>query len=240
MTTNAVVRRLAAWFFDPRLDLIAVDADDTLWHDGRYYARLEQTFIDTCIATNLTRHDARNLIAKIDRMGTFGETAYAEALMAAARDVGAPDAAFSTLLDACRAFIDHDVEALPLLQEALDAMRPTRIAIVTKGDREKQLSKLHRANLSHLLPNVLVLSEKTTASWLGAYSSLNVNPSNSVVIGNNLDDDVTPALTLGARAVWFNHPENPFANGNVTPADAFCVVDGWSSVLAALKVARGH
>jgi putative hydrolase of the HAD superfamily len=105
-----------------------------------------------------------------------------------------------------RARITAYPDALPTVRQ-LSAKY--RLAIVTNGLPTSQRWKLSRAGLDGLFSTVVVSGDLGVAKpsarlFLTALDRLCVNPSEAVVVGDNLELDVQGAKGAGIQSVWLN------------------------------------
>lgn len=235
---DGLVLRLVSLFSRSDLGLVAIDADDTLWHDGRYYSRVDQHFIQCCTSTGMRDRVALECIAAIDRHGLRGEKEYADAIQFVAARLGIGEAFLAPLRQTCQEFLVHEIEMLPFAREVIAELRGFRLALVTKGRPEEQRSKVDRTGVAQFFAEVVVLSAKNVETWREAFARVGLEPKRALVIGNNFEDDIRPTAMLGAATIWLNHPENPFAVSEDPPPSEVLVVEGWSPILAALDALR--
>ena len=123
------------------IELVCLDADDTLWHNMRHFEATEQAladilspFADAQIArAALETCEIRNL-----RLYGYGAKAFTLSMIETALELGGEDLparAIAEILAAGRALLDHPVELLHGLESTLDALAERgRLVLVTKGD----------------------------------------------------------------------------------------------------------
>jgi len=84
--------------------------------------------------------------------------------------------------------------------------------------------KLRQANMAHLFAHRASLDPNVdkASQWREVFNKLRIDPKKVLVVGNNLKEDVFPALRLGSKVVWVNKRlqaissaaiENNFATG---------------------------
>jgi putative hydrolase of the HAD superfamily len=128
-------------------------------------------------------------------------------LEAAGCDAGAIDteAAFALYLSAYekswRAFPD----AIPTLRQ----LSGCKLAVLTNGDRERQMRKINATGLSGYFDGIYVSSELGIAkpdrrAFQEACSRLGVLPRRCLYIGDNLEIDARAGVAAGLRGVWLD------------------------------------
>jgi putative hydrolase of the HAD superfamily len=113
-----------------------------------------------------------------------------------------PGADLQAVLDLGKVLIDHPVELLDGVREAVDALTDTfRVMVITKGDLLHQETKVARSGLAELFWRVEVVSEKDEDTYARILDRHAIGPSTFVMVGNSVRSDVLPVLALGGRAV---------------------------------------
>jgi len=192
------------------IEVIAFDGDDTLWHS-------EQLFVDTQAAfrellapyvdLDDATLDARLVEVETRNLPTFGYgvKAFTLSLLETAIEVtdGAiPGQALRSILELGKVLLDHPVQLLDGVPEAIDALTDRyRVMVVTKGDLLHQESKVARSGLAELFWQVEIVSEKDEASYRRLLERWRIDPATFVMVGNSVRSDVLPVLAIGGRAV---------------------------------------
>ena len=192
------------------VEVIGLDGDDTLWHS-------EQLFVDTQVRFRelLEPHvdldeaalDARLVATERRNLPSFGYgvKAFTLSLIETAIEVteGRITAAeVQSILDLGKELLDHPVQLLDGVREAVDALTDRyRVMLLTKGDLLHQESKVTRSGLDELLWRVEIVSEKDEATYRRVLERNGVDPTTFVMVGNSVRSDVLPVLAIGGRAV---------------------------------------
>ena len=136
------------------IDLICLDADDTLWHNMRFFhatqdalVRMLEPFADAGIARSaLEACEIRNL-----RLYGYGAKAFTLSMIETALELGGDDVPASVIrdiLEAGKALHAHPVELFEGIEETLEALADrARLVLVTKGDLFHQEAKLAASGL---------------------------------------------------------------------------------------------
>ena len=192
------------------IEVIAFDGDDTLWHS-------EQLFVDTQTAFKALLApyvdlddealDARLVEVEGRNLPTFGYgvKAFTLSLIETAIEVTQgeiPSSQLQAVLDLGKVLLDHPVQLLDGVAEAVDALTDRyRAMVLTKGDLLHQESKVARSGLAELLWQVEVVSEKDESTYRRVLDRWGIDPAAFVMVGNSVRSDVLPVLEIGARAV---------------------------------------
>ncbi|SPH24865.1 hypothetical protein DEA8626_03899 [Defluviimonas aquaemixtae] len=194
------------------LTTIAFDADDTLWHNERFFqltqARFAELLADYAppvhLAERLEAAERRNL----GRYG-FGIKGFVLSMIETALDVTgdkAPAPVIRELVSAGHEMLAHPIELLPHAREIVAALAPDyRILLITKGDLLDQERKLAHSGLGDLFDGVEIVSDKTPPVYARVFERHGAEPSAAMMVGNSMKSDVRPVLDLGAWGVHVPH-----------------------------------
>ena len=150
-----------------KLQTIGFDADDTLWHNERFFVLTQERFADLLrdyaekdhLAERLVEAERRN----IGHYG-FGVKGFVLSMIETAIEVTegrVPASVISELMAAGRDMLAHPIELLPHAQDAVEAVADThRVVLITKGDLLHQERKLAQSGLGDLFDGVEIVSDK--------------------------------------------------------------------------------
>ena len=194
------------------LTTIGFDADDTLWHNERFFQLTQQRFVELLadfaaiddIAENLLAAEERNLALYGYGVKGFTLSMIETAIELTEARVSAD--VIAEILAAGRDLLDHPVEPLPHAEAAVRHLAGTyRIVLITKGDLFHQERKLAQSGLGDHFDAVEIVSEKTAATYHTAFDRHGDGPARAMMIGNSLKSDVLPAIQAGAWGVFVPH-----------------------------------
>ncbi len=193
----------------PLLDLIAFDADDTLWHTERLYveaqdglARLLAAYQPAeAVNARLFQTESRN----IQYFG-YGIKSFTLSMIETAVELSqgriTGDEVLA-ILGFARAMLDAKVELLEHAAEAVARLAARyALMIITKGDLLDQETKVERSGLGGHFRSIEVVSDKTTDSYRRLFDQHSIDPTRILMAGNSLRSDILPILELGGRAVY--------------------------------------
>lgn len=194
----------------PVIEVIGLDGDDTLWHSEQLFVETQDQYRELLaphldIAPEVL--DARLVEIERQNLGTFGYgvKAFTLSLIETAIDVTGgtiPGSAVQAILDLGKVLLDHPVQLLDGVVEAVDALTDRyRVMIVTKGDLLHQESKVARSGLADVMWAVEIVSEKDEGTYRRILERHRIDPAGFVMVGNSVRSDVLPPLQIGARAV---------------------------------------
>ena len=194
------------------LDIIGFDADDTLWHNERFF-RLTQDRFAALLANHAPAEelDARLLAAERRNLGRygFGVKGFVLSMIETAVEVTegrVPGSVIAELLAAGREMLDHPIELLPHAREAVEAVAGHyRVVLITKGDLLHQERKLAQSGLGDLFDAVEIVSDKTPEVYARIFARHGAGPEAALMVGNSLKSDVIPPILAGGWGVYVPH-----------------------------------
>ena len=194
------------------LKTIGFDADDTLWHNERFF-KLTQERFEELLADYTDKsllHD-RLLAAERRNIGHygFGVKGFVLSMIETAIDVtdgAVPGHVIQKLLDAGQDMLAHPIELLPHVRETIEHLAQSyRMVLITKGDLLHQERKLAQSGLGDFFDDVSIVSEKTVATYRTAFAPHQGGASCAMMVGNSMKSDVVPAVEAGSWGVFVPH-----------------------------------
>lgn len=195
-----------------RFDMIAFDADDTLWENERLYVTAQEQFQALLahyhnpewVAARLFQTEMRNL----QHFG-YGIKAFALSMIETAVELTEgriSSADIQTVIELAKTMLTADVELLENVADTVaDLAGREALMVITKGDLRDQESKMARSGLADHFRHVEIVSEKNTESYTRILRRYDLAPERFVMVGNALRSDIQPVLALGASAVYVPH-----------------------------------
>jgi putative hydrolase of the HAD superfamily len=193
------------------IDLIAFDADDTLWHNERSYREGRERFRRLLAAAGVALGEEaiesrinRTELANLAYYG-YGVSSFVLSLIETAIDLTDGRIAGSDLRDLiqlAKHMLTEEVEVFASARDALTTLAASYpLMLVTKGDLLHQTTKLERSGLRDCFRFVEVVSHKTAAAYAAICSRHGVDPERFLMVGNSLRSDVVPVIEMGGWAV---------------------------------------
>ncbi len=209
------------------IDLVCLDADDTLWHNMRFFAAAEEAFV-AMLAPFADAGIARNALASVEIRNLplygYGAKSFTLSMIETALElVGEtlPASAVAEILAAGRALLAHPVELLDDIEDTLDRLgEHARLVLVTKGDLLHQEMKLAASGLGERFHGVEIVSDKNPDTFAQLFARYGVTPDRAVMAGDSMRSDVLPALAAGAWAAFIPQEGAWSHEAAPPPADA--------------------
>ena len=187
---------------------IGFDADDTLWHNERYFRLSQERFAELLrdfaeadhLADRLDAAERRNL----GRYG-FGIKGFVLSMIETALDVTdrkVPGAVIAELIAAGHEMLAHPIELLPDAAETVAALAgEAHLLLITKGDLLDQERKLAQSGLGEFFDGVEIVADKTPEIYARAFGGA----ARAAMVGNSLRSDVLPAIEAGHWGIHVPH-----------------------------------
>jgi putative hydrolase of the HAD superfamily len=186
------------------LDLIAFDADDTLWHTEELYVGTQDRFRQLLapyhsaewIDKKLFDTEMRNL-----RLFGYGIKGFTLSLIETAIELTEgriSGAEIQGIIDLARGMLEAEVRLLDGVAEAVAALAQYfPLMIITKGDLYDQETKIARSGLGPYFRHVEI--------YAAVLRRCQVTPARFLMVGNSLRSDILPVVRLGGHAVHIPH-----------------------------------
>ena len=191
------------------IELVALDADDTLWHNEPLYINTRERFRGL-----LARYGAENVLDErlyevelrnLQHFG-YGVKGFVLSMIESAIELTGgrlESADVRTIIDWGREMLCSPVELLEGVQDAIaDLSGEYALVLVTKGDLLHQESKLAASGLGQYFKGIEIVSEKDVRVYRKVMIRYSVAPDGFVMVGNSLRSDILPVLEAGAHAVY--------------------------------------
>ena len=195
------------------LEIIGVDADDTLWHTETLFRLTHQRFnellgefadADT-LEARLSQIERENM--KVFGYGSKGFTLSMIQTALEVSDSKVSPAVIRELLQAGKEMMTHPIEPLPGVEDALKTLADRfRLVLITKGDLFHQESKLAASGLGSHFSGVEIVSEKTPEIYTRAFARHGGAAETSLMAGNSIRSDILPMLQAGGYAALIPYP----------------------------------
>jgi len=190
-----------------KIQVIAFDADDTLWDCQGYFEEVEN-HLYRLIAPYC--EDPKQELFKTESGNMadlgYGCKAFTISILETAMRIAGNDLSvvqLDELLQDCKRLLHLPATPLPGVEDTLKELREKEYKMVcfTKGELQDQENKLKRSGLLKYFDDVEITSDKTQREFLALCEHQGIHPSQLLMIGNSLKSDCAPALAIGAWAI---------------------------------------
>jgi putative hydrolase of the HAD superfamily len=190
-------------------DLIAFDADDTLWRCEDAFRAAENRFTELVTPYAPTGVDIDAALRATERSDLsvtgYGAKAFTLSMVRAAitiSECAVPSAVIEELIDLGRDMLTEPVHLLPHVPRVLSEVAANgRVMMITKGDLVHQTRKVTTSGLDHHFDEIEIVLEKNARTYSKILTRLEVAPERFCMIGNSVRSDILPVMSLGGHAV---------------------------------------
>lgn len=199
-----------------KLTTIGFDADDTLWHNERFFRVTQDRFAELLQDQTPMNMDAETLAARLldaekrnlGRYG-YGVKGFTLSMIETAIDVtdsNVPASVIKELIVAGQMMLSYPIELLPHARNAIESLADRyRIILVTKGDLLDQERKLAQSGLGDMFDGVEIVSEKTAAVYADIFERHGHGAAKGMMVGNSMRSDVVPMIQAGGWGIYVPH-----------------------------------
>ena len=191
---------------------IAFDADDTLWHNERFF-KLTQARFANLLDHYVDAPDLMGALLEAERRNIrhygFGIKGFVLSMIETALDVTknkVPTHVIAELIDAGKEMLEHPIELLPHAADAIDDARSRgKVLLITKGDLLDQERKVAQSGLGDVFDGVEIVSDKIPSVYARIFTQHGTGAAQGMMIGNSMKSDVVPMIEAGGWGVYVPH-----------------------------------
>jgi len=194
------------------LTTICFDADDTLWHNERFFRDAQARFFEL-LSDFIDSDELNQRLLGVERVNVtrygFGIKGFILSMVETALDVSdqqVSGSALSEIIEMGQEMLNHPIELLPGAEEAVQHLaKHFHLLVITKGDLLHQEQKLAQSGLRELFDGVEIVSDKSAAVYGRIFAGRGVAIDQTMMIGNSLKSDINPVLDIGGWGVYIPH-----------------------------------
>lgn len=191
------------------IDVIAFDADDTLWHNEHLYRDTQRQVVEIL----LEYHDAAWIesrmyeteIRNLEHYG-YGMKGFTLSMIETAIDLSEgriKGSEIRRIIDLAQEVLRAPVQLLDGVAETIAALSASHtLMLITKGDLFEQEGKIVRSGLAERFSKIEIVRAKIPETYRALTMKYDIDPARFLMIGNSLRSDILPVIAIGARAVY--------------------------------------
>lgn len=191
------------------INLICLDADDTLWHNETFFRRTFAQFA-TLLAPFASADEIQRRLEETEHRNLpsygYGAKGFILSMIETASDLAGDELPAGTVRDILafgRQMLAHPVEMLEGVEAALPLLADRgRLVLVTKGDLHHQEAKLAASGLGDHFNGVEIVSDKNPDTYRRIFTRYGISPEEALMAGNSMRSDILPVLDAGAYAAF--------------------------------------
>lgn len=190
------------------VELIAFDADDTLWHNETIFVNAQEKFKkllrkyhnEEWIDRRLYETEVRNL----QHFG-YGVKSFTLSMIETAIELSegrVTGSEIQTVVELGKEMLRAPVDLLEGVEECIaEVSKSYPLMVITKGDLFHQETKLFRSGLAGHFTRVEIVSEKNRSTYERIIRKCDVDPQRFLMVGDSMKSDILPVIESGGRAV---------------------------------------
>jgi len=232
----------------PPIDLIALDADDTLWHTESLYVEVQKTFTQAFTPEYRPEY-VQSVLDEIEGANIpyygYGIKAFMLSMIetSARLSNGKLDCGkIALVIEQGKRMLSSEIHLLDNVRQTLETLADSYpLIVITKGDLLDQYSKLEKSGIKNYFKYIKVVTEKTTETYQDLIRKHAVAPANFLMVGNSLRSDILPVVEIGAHAVYIPyhtswvHEQVQLNPGQVGLFHELAAIDQLPQLLAVLE-----
>jgi putative hydrolase of the HAD superfamily len=192
----------------PLIDVIAFDADDTLWHNESIYSASKNKLVDLLspyaseqdVELELDKKEGKN----ISSYG-YGIKGFTLSMIETAIDLAdgrIRGEEIRRIIDFGKEMLSLEVQLFENVNETLSQLAVAyTLMIISKGDLLDQERKLAQSGIDKFFDYVEIVSEKNEETYEKVLAKYHIQPGLFMMVGNSLKSDILPVTRIGGYAV---------------------------------------
>lgn len=191
-------------------EMIAFDADDTLWHSERFYEEAKEGLSALLAPYGVEKEALFAILHEIEMnhlpLFGYGIKAFTLSMIeAAVKATGGQvrGGDVQAVIDLGRAMVGHEMRLLDFAAETVASLAESHaLMLITKGDLMDQERKITSSGLARYFKHVEIVSDKTREVYAKMLDQHGVAPERFLMVGNSMRSDILPVLELGGYGVY--------------------------------------
>ena len=190
-----------------KIEVVAFDADDTLWENELYFQEFEHKFCDllktyqppAAVSQELFKTEMKNL-----HMYGYGlKSMMLSMIETACRITGGKENLHCAeeIIRLGQELLQKPVTLLDVVDDVLLQLQGKyKLVLATKGDLFDQKRKVMDSGLVRYFYHIEIMSDKKEADYQKLLNTVGCAPQNFLMLGNSIKSDILPILNLGGYA----------------------------------------
>jgi len=199
------------------INIIGLDADDTLWHNEQLYHQAKKKFAQILEKYSSSKEASLHLdqteVRNIEHYG-YGIKSFSLSMIETAVEVsnGQIDGdVIGELIAIAKQMLSADVDLVEGAKETLEELSTKYdLMLITKGDSYEQERKIERSGIADYFRYLEVVGEKSEASYRKILGQYNLDPGRFLMVGNSLRSDILPVIRIGGMGVYIPNDQTWF------------------------------
>src|SRR5262244_3633736 len=182
-------------------DVIAFDADDTLWHNEPIYRGAQRQVLDVLAHYHdrewIERRMYETEIRNLEHYG-YGIKGFTLSMIETAIELTEgriSGAEVGRIIQLTREMFRAPVQLLDGVEETITTLSASHdLMLITKGDLFEQEAKIARSGLADHFSKVEIVPVKVRETYQAISAKHNIDPDRFLMIGNSIRSDILPVI----------------------------------------------
>lgn len=195
-------------YMKDKINLIAFDADDTLWENENHFQLVEDQFCALLsdfgtkeeISHQLFTTEIKNL-----HLYGYGTKGMVLCMIEVINEITQGEGTLhcvSEVIKLGQELLQKPIELLDGVEDTLMQLSEKyRLVLATKGDLLDQQRKISNSGLQKYFSHIEIMSDKKVPDYQKMLNLVNCPPNHFLMVGNSVNSDIQPVLELGGYAV---------------------------------------
>jgi putative hydrolase of the HAD superfamily len=196
------------------IDIIAFDADDTLWHNETLYLHAQDRFKQLLTGYHKPEWIEQRLdeteIRNISYYG-YGIKSFALSMIETAIELtegGIAGREIQEIVDVAKQMLTAEVDLFEQVEQTLAQLSTKyELMLITKGDSFEQARKVARSGLTRYFKYIEIVADKTPEVYRGLLGKYKLDPTRFLMVGNSIKSDILPVIEMGGQAVYIPYTQ---------------------------------
>lgn len=189
------------------IEVIAFDADDTLWENENFFRDAEHEFCQIMSGYRMAKETVDILYrVEIQNMELYGYGIKAfilsliETSLVISENRVRPEQ-IEAIVGIGKKMLLKDVILLDSVMDLLEKLYGKyRLVVASKGDLLDQERKLEKSGLLKYFHHIEIMTHKREENYMELLKHLEISPEKFLMVGNSLRSDILPVIRLGGFA----------------------------------------
>jgi len=203
-------------------DVIAFDADDTLWHNEHNFTMIHSRFCEMLASydSELVKQNLSKTHIKNIKIYGYGIKGFILSILETFIDIRGGEVEgreVRQILEFGREMLAAPIDLLPnVFDVIMDLSKEYKLMLITKGDLVDQEKKISLSGLLDLFKEIEIVSDKTEEAYKKILIRYKIDAPRFLMVGNSMRSDIIPVVQIGAHAVhipyhstWEHEKDHP-------------------------------
>lgn len=190
-------------------EVIAFDADDTLWHNETFYLNAKNRYgkLLSCYQEpeRVLQILDENELQNVSVYG-YGTKSFVLSMIETAIELSGGEITghqMKEILAIGRQMLNGEVQLFEYAEQVVAELSIGHsLMLITKGDAIEQGRKIEKSGLARYFRYIEIVADKTVEVYQNILRQYGINATGFLMVGNSLRSDILPVLEIGGQAIY--------------------------------------